>query len=466
MPSDNTHELPSDLISLHAPNHGRRPYQAYCVTEAASSRPCSPPYLDSSSSFSEHPRQKRRCVERAKSNETQNLLVGTRAQRNSREESPMADGQCKRKTIASSEMTTSNDITTAYVNRITQAVTPRGSHRLTPVDVAGCDGTRSQLLGHPRRGWSTFVLRRQLQDRNQNLSSLPQSIPRRPLPPLPAYVREIDGRIVYNVVFPAHKARQERPERSLEEEKHSITVQPVLQTARRVVSERGSGIDLRSSATSFAPDLRGPKSTLHVQGVQPQGADTAFIVDTPRYRRQELPLAVLKSLYKGDSLQHNVATGARDIHLRNVKNERSLDNLTVSTTPKRAPTQLHSYTNAKEQQSSLVTLDATITCVSPMPNEFQLGPRPPPWESLRGLELQRRQRNAARHAEVSLYAKKLDSSTSLLTESRVTNDSGDDARRREVDEYREQVLSVYPDIVFDGSAGKGNRSCCCYCAVM
>jgi hypothetical protein len=33
--------------------------------------------------------------------------------------------------------------------------------------------------------------------------------------------------------------------------------------------------------------------------------------------------------------------------------------------------------------------------------------------------------------------------------------------RREVEEYKAQVLRVYPDMEFDGEAGKGGRECAC-----
>jgi hypothetical protein len=38
---------------------------------------------------------------------------------------------------------------------------------------------------------------------------------------------------------------------------------------------------------------------------------------------------------------------------------------------------------------------------------------------------------------------------------------GKDRMKKDVEEYREQVVSVYPDMTFDGSAGKGGRGCCC-----
>jgi hypothetical protein len=32
---------------------------------------------------------------------------------------------------------------------------------------------------------------------------------------------------------------------------------------------------------------------------------------------------------------------------------------------------------------------------------------------------------------------------------------------REVQEYRQQIRRVYPDMEFDGEAGSGGRGCCC-----
>lgn len=42
---------------------------------------------------------------------------------------------------------------------------------------------------------------------------------------------------------------------------------------------------------------------------------------------------------------------------------------------------------------------------------------------------------------------------------------GKEAIKKEVEGYRAQVVSVYPDMAFDGNAGKDGRKRCC-CVVM
>lgn len=91
--------------------------------------------------------------------------------------------------------------------------------------------------------------------------------------------------------------------------------------------------------------------------------------------------------------------------------------------------------------------------------EPQTGPRQPPWGSLEDLEEQREKRMDARERD---QAKQFRSTTlSQATTVGSTDSFGKEKMKREVEEYKEQVMSVYPDMAFDGNAGKGGRSCCC-----
>lgn len=96
----------------------------------------------------------------------------------------------------------------------------------------------------------------------------------------------------------------------------------------------------------------------------------------------------------------------------------------------------------------------------------QTGPRRPPWGSLADLDLQREIRVDARdrdHAR-EFRAKTLSEATTLGSTGDVDG-FGKEKMKREVEEYKEQVMSVYPDMAFDGNAGKGGRRSCC-CVVM
>jgi hypothetical protein len=89
----------------------------------------------------------------------------------------------------------------------------------------------------------------------------------------------------------------------------------------------------------------------------------------------------------------------------------------------------------------------------------QAGPRQPPWGSLGHLEEQRERRLDARERDQAKQFR-----TAALSEATTlaeTDVYGKDRMKKEVEEYREQVVSVYPDMAFDGSAGKGGRGCCC-----
>ncbi|RMZ66539.1 glycoside hydrolase family 5 [Pyrenophora seminiperda CCB06] len=92
------------------------------------------------------------------------------------------------------------------------------------------------------------------------------------------------------------------------------------------------------------------------------------------------------------------------------------------------------------------------------------GPRPPPWGSYDNLELQRRQRSEARgrtHTRGAL----LTANSALAYQKAHSTDSLGKKPVREVEEYREQILGMYPDIVFNGEAGIGGRGRCC-CVLM
>ncbi|KAF3006597.1 hypothetical protein E8E13_007168 [Curvularia kusanoi] len=80
----------------------------------------------------------------------------------------------------------------------------------------------------------------------------------------------------------------------------------------------------------------------------------------------------------------------------------------------------------------------------------QTGPRQPPWGSLGDLEEQREKRVDARERDQAkqFRAATLSEATTLAS----TDSFGKDRMKKEVEEYREQVMSVYPDMTFDGNA--------------
>ncbi|UPX12818.1 uncharacterized protein EKO05_0003354 [Ascochyta rabiei] len=117
---------------------------------------------------------------------------------------------------------------------------------------------------------------------------------------------------------------------------------------------------------------------------------------------------------------------------------------------------------SKAQYRGLQTLPRPLPS-SLRVGEPQTGPRQPPWGSLEDLEEQREKRGDARER---VQAKQFRSATlSQATTVGSTDSFGKEKMKKEVEEYKEQVMSVYPDMTFDGNAGRGGRRSCC-CVVM
>jgi hypothetical protein len=126
---------------------------------------------------------------------------------------------------------------------------------------------------------------------------------------------------------------------------------------------------------------------------------------------------------------------------------------------------------SKAQYRSLATLPRPLpfSLRVAAPQTSQTGPRHPPWGSLERLDEQRERRVDARERSQAqqfrtqaLRAQTLSEATTALGS---TDSFGQEAMKREVEGYRAQVVSVYPDMAFDGNAGKGGRRSCC-CVVM
>ncbi|EUC31948.1 hypothetical protein COCCADRAFT_99990 [Bipolaris zeicola 26-R-13] len=96
--------------------------------------------------------------------------------------------------------------------------------------------------------------------------------------------------------------------------------------------------------------------------------------------------------------------------------------------------------------------------------DLQNGPRPPPWGTYDDLALQRRQRNERRGRTYNTPVT-IVQGTTLTHQQTLSVVDGGEGLSREVNEYREQILRVYPDMAFDGHAGEGGREFRC-CVVM
>lgn len=114
---------------------------------------------------------------------------------------------------------------------------------------------------------------------------------------------------------------------------------------------------------------------------------------------------------------------------------------------------------SKAEYRSLQTLPPLPPPKPLGPAEPQPGPRQPPWGGLEDLEERREKRGDARERDEAYKFRRATLSQQSTAGS--TDSFGTEKMKREVEEYKEQVMSVYPDMAFDGNAGKGGRSCCC-----
>ncbi|KAF3038360.1 hypothetical protein E8E12_008279 [Didymella heteroderae] len=123
---------------------------------------------------------------------------------------------------------------------------------------------------------------------------------------------------------------------------------------------------------------------------------------------------------------------------------------------------------SKAQYRGLATLPrplpSSLRVAAPQTCLAQTGPRQPPWGSLDDLQEQRGKRVDQRERDQArlFRAQTLSEATTVLGS---TDSFGKEAMKKEVEDYRKQVVSVYPDMAFDGNAGKGGRRSCC-CVVM
>ncbi|USP78532.1 hypothetical protein yc1106_05806 [Curvularia clavata] len=96
--------------------------------------------------------------------------------------------------------------------------------------------------------------------------------------------------------------------------------------------------------------------------------------------------------------------------------------------------------------------------------DVQNGPRPPPWGSDDDLALQRRIRSMLREQAQNPAGDTAPASMSAYQKLHSSKHLSEDLSR-EVEEYRQQILSVYPDMTLDGNADQDKGGCVC-CVVM
>lgn len=188
------------------------------------------------------------------------------------------------------------------------------------------------------------------------------------------------------------------------------------------------------------------------------------------YRSHDSLLATNKALPLNDAkASASRRTAPKDFKHKYPFGQRPSVLMTTSHGLTRPPTSTYNprLSTSKAQYRGLATLPrplpSSLRITPPQPCQ-QSGPRQPPWKSLEHLEEQRERRVDRRERDQArrFRAQTLSQATTVLGS---TDSFAMEALKREVEGYRKQVVGVYPDMAFDGNAGKGGRRRCC-CVVM
>lgn len=372
-------------------------------------------------------------------------------------------------------------------NHITQAVTPRGSPPLMDNQPIMYDRTPSQVRmqrSTPEYVATTSTCRRK---------PLPQhavdtSMAHRPLPPLPPETAPVKAS--YDVRRGSHNADSEEVD-------EGEAWRPSL--AYFGIEKLGDG---PRSQSQVVPQMSLETDAVHGPGSEPsrssdEGPTTHRIMDKrtsyhswkPRGRTTRSPARTdlgghIQMASSGDLYEPRGLLSEMDDDRRAFRRTQPKDAKFKYQFGRRPSTGLERPPLPPPQQSlpnlSVIHYSPTVTNPpqtyealrrpSPSPSlrsyaETQAGPRPPPWGSSDNLELRRQTRSEAREREEARrFRMTIDGGSSIYKGSDSMDSLRQNTMRREVEEYREQVLQIYPDMEFDGNAGKGGRTC--YCVVM
>lgn len=466
---------------LHA-GAERRPYQAYCVTEA-SSRAQSPdnltPLLLGSILLSAHQLDcagQTRCPEEATPDIS---LIQTTASsprhHGGHTISPKTGSKTQEQNRLPNQFSTPSNTISASPNHIARTVTPRGSHSTTLADGTVYD----EALSHSR-----------MQRPISLDTATVQQVSRKPLPWRSNHV-SIDRLPLRPLLFEATRTRdlddadlEPRYERhgkdgSKQPPKRSQTSQNLDEEGshERFPAHDWSRMDIKRPGIEATDYPRLPSRMTTVDNVSLPN-DTVPLND---YKRPNRP-------QRGDILdEHAQFPSSAELYISRDRPSEANDETRAyrRTEPKdaklqypfgRRPARFPIAPPSASSQRGVYQQSAEHNDMTPPTPSRSLessvntqgGPRPPPWGTYESLEMQRRQRGDFRErAQARLYRNQLDGRPLLYRGYVSTDNVGKDAMRREVEEYRELVLGLYPDLEFDDEAGTGRRACFCYpCVVM
>jgi hypothetical protein len=482
MPSNIPEDAPNESIPFSYDIPFRRLYQAYCITEA-SSRPSSPDSLipkplrtSAPSLFQTAINTGSADTEKFEQNDSGSQASASDSAQHIESVTLRKTGQYSKRQTPSSNQKPLWERTRLGNNpsHITRAVTPRGSHSLASSEVITYDRPpshpRMQQLGFANKNTVQPIPRKPIERLGDRVSTY-----QRPWPPLPletasagsersqahsacsgnAYRKSCKQLYTQHPLallglrgFHTETSRPYKPNEYLIPQRPlpdpPVETRPSLSGRSATSEERTTPQSLKehSNDVGFRGPSRSPRERNFLNRY-PQNASAAELY-VPRDHWDDVD----------DGVRAPRRTGTRVANLkqqfRQLPSQHSASPLLVS-----------------PQSNSYLQPIYYLANSAPSPHsstDIQNGPRPPPWGSYEELEIQRRQRGDARE-RAKIRANRLTADSASTYQKSLSTDSLSESPSREVEEYREQILGVYPDMEFNGDAGRGDRGWCC-CVMM
>jgi hypothetical protein len=465
-----------------------RPYQAYCITEA-SSRPPSPDALIP------RPLRIRASSDQVRNAESQKIpetpiispsLTMTEMESNLAI-SPRRDMESNVQQESSIQRLWSRNTVLEDQYHITQAVTPRESQPLTVNQTTMYDRTLSQL--RMQQTTPTYVAtspayrRKPPPQHANNVGMDPRPLPPLPVDPTAALI--FDDVPSEDALSPSEEAKQplQQPQPSLQanHDNQNRGSPPIIIYSRKVLhtlpkAPRDSEVFTEDYArpsrprVSFqdvppSPPPHAPRK--HVLPKEPDATPAqSHSITSPTQLPSSNSLYTPRGLFPAieeDTRAHR-RTRPKDAKFKYQFGHRPSLQLTI---PASKPHHKLLSKNTPPHSNHQLLSPNPNHNPQLIPSPYTDGPRPPPWISYDTLETKRQSRSDARERlDARRYRMHVDSRSVGFKDSSSSESLRGEEMRREVEEYKMQVLKVYPEMVFDGSAGRGGREGCCSCIVM
>lgn len=399
-------------------------------------------------------------------------------------------GKDSKQDAASRVLGERDTMSTVQYNAVSQPATPRGSHSRASVDAMSRNHARS--LSQVQQGNLSKPTAQTITTRTPVRQKRYGRMVYRPLPPLPPSPPESpvqatngqQGCRKTTVNFSRGEIQRKPPQVQkqaavphlacvnafipapvLRPPSHHYLHFPITTSGHERPQSKASrrtvtfADDATLSSRSSSPDHHNYRRSQHQ--FQPLRQSKSFSKD-PQIPSSLRLYSSYESLLVGRNVNNdtiNAALASRRTIPKDSKHKYTFGQRPASIIPSTPSTPYNPrLSTSKAQYRSLATLPPplppSVRITDPHP-----GPRQPPWGSLEALASQREKRVDARERDQArqLRAAPLSQATTLRDE----EGAAKEVLRREVEGFKEQVMSVYPDMAFDGTAGRGGRRCCC-----